>query len=99
MSLVYALAVFSSLYQANDPRMDFSPTSMFIAGAASIIGWMQIKKFNELSASYILTAHEIGLLHSDFRQIRTEDDFGDFVNDAEQAFSREHTQWVARTDN
>ncbi|MFM4163531.1 hypothetical protein AB8R75_29525 [Klebsiella quasipneumoniae subsp. similipneumoniae] len=33
---------------------------------SALIGWVQIKKYNELSASYALTAHEIGL-----RKVRT----------------------------
>jgi hypothetical protein len=28
--------------------------------------------------------------------VKSEDELSEFVNDAEQAFSREHTQWAAR---
>lgn len=97
--LIYGCAIASGLYQANNPDLSFSPTEVLIAIAASIVGWIQIKKFNELAASYILTAHEIGILHGAFSQIEDEKEFLDFVNDAEQAFSREHTQWVARSES
>jgi len=43
-----------------------------------------------------LTAHEIGLLQTRLGTIDSEEKFSAFVNEAERAFSREHTQWVAR---
>ncbi|EAZ1019703.1 DUF4231 domain-containing protein, partial [Salmonella enterica] len=64
--------------------------------AASIVGWVQIKKYNELAVSYFLTAHEIGDIKEQFNYISSENDFLEFVNNAEKAFSREHTQWLAR---
>lgn len=64
----------------------------------SVIGWVQIKRYSELTASYNLTAHEIGIIRSDSESISTEEDLSNFVNEAELAFSREHTQWVARRD-
>ena len=59
---------------------------------------MQIKKFNELNSSYTLTAHEIGIIQTRLQDVEAEEEFSDFVNEAELAFSREHTQWVARQD-
>ena len=67
-----------------------------IVFASSVIGWMQVKKFNELAAAYTVTAHEIGLIKPRLDAVGTESDFSDFINDAELAFSREHTLWIAR---
>lgn len=67
-----------------------------IVVAASIVGWMQIKKFNELGAAYTVAAHEIGLIRPKSDVVKNEGDFSEFVNDAEKAFSREHTLWIAR---
>lgn len=72
------------------------PLDALLVAASSILGWIQIKKFNELASSYALTSHEIGLVESRLDDATTEAAFELFVNDAEQAFSREHTQWVAR---
>ena len=72
------------------------PTEPLIVAASSVLGWMQIKKFNELASAYTLTAHEIGLLLDELDEQNSEKAFSDFVNQAELAFSREHTQWVAR---
>lgn len=66
--------------------------------ATSVLGWLQMKRHGELMASYNLTAHEIGIIKSNSESISTEEDFSNFVNEAELAFSREHTQWVARRD-
>lgn len=74
------------------------PTDIFVALAACLLSWMQAKKYSELSASYALTANEIGIIHEEIREIRTEIRFSNFIGDAENAFSREHTQWIARKD-
>lgn len=72
------------------------PTEPLLVLASSIIGWIQIKKFNELASAYSLTAHEIGIIQSRIDHASSETEFSEFVNEAERAFSREHTQWVAR---
>ena len=74
------------------------PTDVFVAAAASILAWMQAKRFSELSSSYSLAATEIGLIKDQATLITSEQEFSVFVADAENAFSREHTQWVARKD-
>ena len=63
--------------------------------AAGLLGWTQAKKYSELASSYSLTAREISRLQKRMAAV-TEEQFGGFVNDAETAFSREHTQWAAR---
>jgi SMODS and SLOG-associating 2TM effector domain 3/SMODS and SLOG-associating 2TM effector domain 1 len=72
-----------------------SPDPILIA-ASSIVGWIQVKKFNDLAAAYLLTAHEISIAVSEIEDISTEDRWARFVSSCEQVFSREHTQWVVR---
>lgn len=72
------------------------PVEPLLVLASALIGWMQIKKFNELATAYSLTAHEIGIIQTRSDAVQGEADFSEFVNEAERAFSREHTQWVAR---
>ncbi|WP_298786719.1 DUF4231 domain-containing protein [uncultured Campylobacter sp.] len=76
----------------------YLPVDVIIALASSLLSWIQAKRFTELSASYALTAHEIGFINEQIATINSEDDFSKFVGDAENAFSREHTQWAARRD-
>lgn len=76
----------------------FWPTDVLVAMAASVLSWMQAKRFSELAASYALAAHEIGLIKEQSLLPNTDEKFSLFVGDSENAFSREHTQWVARKD-
>lgn len=92
----YVLAIFLTLARIAFPQIKIWPIEPLIVIASTIIGWTQVKKYNELAFSYTLTAHEIGILQGRIVEVRTEADFSEFVNDAEQAFSREHTQWAAR---
>jgi ribosomal protein S17E len=78
------------------PTWQYWPIEPLIVIAASVVGWMQIKKFNELTAVYTVAAHEIGLIKPRSEAVKSDDDFSEFVNDAEKAFSREHTLWIAR---
>ena len=80
------------------PTGNYWPTDILVAAAASVMAWIQTKRFQELAASYTLTAHEIGLLRIALPNPPTTDKFSKYVSDAENAFSREHTQWQARRD-
>jgi hypothetical protein len=94
--VAYAVAIVLALIRIEYPDWELWPIEPVIVLASSFVGWTQIKKFNELASSYTLTAHEIGIIQNRIEEIDKEEDFAQFVNDAEQAFSREHTQWVAR---
>jgi hypothetical protein len=74
------------------------PTPALIVVGSSIVSWTQIKKYQDLATSYGLTAHEIGIIKDQSFKVQGEKELSGFVKDAENAFSREHTQWVARKD-
>ena len=95
-SVLYGLAALVVGVRIVVPTWQFAHPEPLIVAATALIGWMQIKKFNELSASYGLTAHEIGIIKGRAAHSMTEAEFSEFVDDAELAFSREHTQWIAR---
>lgn len=80
------------------PTTNYWPTDILVAAASAVMAWLQTKRFQELAASYALTAHEIGLLRISPPDGSSEDAFSVYVGDAENAFSREHTQWQARRD-
>jgi anti-sigma-K factor RskA len=94
--IAYVLAAAMVLVRIALPNSQYWPIEPLIVVAASVIGWMQIKKFNELAATYTVTAHEIGLIRPMADAVKNEGEFSEFVNDAEKAFSREHTLWIAR---
>lgn len=93
---VYVVAGVLALSRIAFPTWQYWPIEPLIVVAASIVGWMQIKKFNELAAAYTVAAHEIGLIKLRADSIANDEEFSEFVNDAEKAFSREHTLWIAR---
>ena len=95
---VNAIAVVLASLRIGFPSVSYWPTDVFVAAAASLLSWMQAKRFSELAASYALAAHEIGFVREQALEASTESAFSAFVGDAENAFSREHTQWVARKD-
>ena len=74
------------------------PTPVLVVAAGGVLTWLNTKRFRELAAAYSLTAHEIGIAKSGLTAIVEEVRFSEFVGDMENAFSREHTQWVARRD-
>lgn len=96
---INAIALICSLLKIGNVGYQYFPTDVLIAIAASLLTWMQAKRFSELSASYALTAHEIGIIREQADELVSDDSLSLFVGDAENAFSREHTQWVARKDN
>ena len=82
------------------PFLDLQlPVDLAFSIPIAVLGWIQIKRFQELASSYGLTAHEITFAKNDLAQAAgSEEKFQNFVGNTENAFSREHTQWYARKD-
>lgn len=95
---INSIAVICAIVRIARPDQQFWPTEVLVAAAASLLSWMQAKRFSELAGSYALAAHEIGFVREQSQLPDTEEKFSLFVGDAENAFSREHTQWIARKD-
>ena len=93
-----SLAIIFAISKIIWPHYDYWPTDIFVTLSSVIMTWLQVKRYQELAASYALTTHEIGLLRAEFPDDHDEHRFSIFVSDAENAFSREHTQWQARRD-
>ena len=98
MFVFQILAIVSVLIRIAYPSWDKLPTEVLAVAAASVLSWMQVKRFQDLSTSYNFTAQEIGMIKGVLQGVYDEEKFSDFVSDAENAFSREHTQWLARRD-
>ena len=92
---LHAIAIIGLLYNIKDPNLRL-PIETIAVVASGVLTWLQAKKHNELSASYTLTAHEIMLIKSETTRINTESELSEYIMNCENAFSREHTQWIAR---
>ncbi|HEU4959124.1 MAG TPA: DUF4231 domain-containing protein [Sphingomonas sp.] len=77
---------------------DLISVDFLFAIPIAIFSWIQVKRYQELASSYALTAHEITFIKANFVRANAEELFSRYVADAENAFSREHTQWYARKD-
>jgi hypothetical protein len=96
MCMAQAAALILILVRIAKPTWGTLPIDVCIVCAAAALTWIQIKKYQELSTAYSLAAHEISLLKEHSQDASNDAEFSKFVNDAENAFSREHTQWQAR---
>lgn len=96
--VINGLAVICAALRIKFVDVSIWPTDILVAVAASLLSWMQAKRFSELAASYALAAHEIGIIRERAMLPSSDAELSQFVGDTENAFSREHTQWVARQD-
>jgi|CZKJ01.1.fsa_nt_gi hypothetical protein len=80
------------------PNSNVRLTGFFASLASALIAWLQLKQHKELAQSYSVAELELGFIEEKARHIMTEQEFSDFVSDAENAISREHTLWIARRD-
>lgn len=80
------------------PEWGIWPTDVFVVAAGGIVTWIQLKRFQEIATAYALTAHEIGIVRGMLAESDSDEEFSIFIRDAENAFSREHTQWAAKHD-
>jgi len=96
---IIGIAILFAISKVRYPTASFWPTDFFVTSAAGLMSWIQAKRFQELSASYALAAHEISLIRQQTGVPMNDKELSKFIGDAENAFSREHTQWVARKDN
>ena len=93
------LAVIFLILRVAYPTSWYWPADVFVASSGFALTWIQVKRFKELAAAYGLTAHEIGVVRGELEQIDSEEKLAQFIADSENAFSREHTQWLARKDS
>jgi hypothetical protein len=62
---------------------------------AAITAWIQTRQYRTLAIAYTVTVLELASVRSKIANQHTEAEWAKFVNDAEEAFSREHTLWKA----
>jgi hypothetical protein len=94
--VVYVAAIAGAISRAVWPDWLYTPTEVFIILASAILGWIQVKKFSELSASYTLAAHQTGFMDGPLDEASTEEALSAVVKDAEAYFSREQAEWAAQ---
>lgn len=75
------------------------PIDGLVVIAASLIAWSESKRYSSLANTYSFTASEINYLSESFEDDIERAGLSTAVADAENAFSREHSQWLSRKDS
>ena len=96
--IAMGMAIGVHFWRAVDTRWDYWPGDGLITIALGFLTWLQAKRYQELAETYSIAAQDISMVEIGLGGISNEFEFSIFVGDAENAFSREHTQWVARKD-
>lgn len=91
------IALVYSIYLVINPGF-FNIVPLITTLAAVILSWLQVNHHQELAQSYAVTAHEINLILDHSAYIENETQLATYIADSENAFSREHTLWLARKD-
>lgn len=79
--------------------ISLSFTSIAITLTSIFLTWLQLKRFQELTESYAITAMELKFIKDKSKFVNNDSDLAKYVDDTENAISREHTLWLARRDN
>lgn len=76
--------------------VDINLLGLLAAAAAGAAAWLQAKEHATLANAYGIAAQELGVIRMRLAKPSDEADWAAFVEDAEEAISREHTLWLAR---
>lgn len=76
--------------------LDLDLLSVMAAVASGVIVWTQANRYTQLAEAYSVTSQDIALLATTLEGGSVEEEWAQFVHDAEAAFSREHAMWVSR---
>lgn len=100
VSIILSIFLFLDLKESiqSSTAQVYYPIEILLSILSVIFTWVQTKKYKELDKSYALASHEIGFIATQKELVKTENDLSEYVINSENAFSREHTQWIARKD-
>jgi hypothetical protein len=76
----------------------FNIQSVAGAVASAIISWVQAQRYTDLAASYGVTRSELSSIREGVQKQTTDGQWSTFVDEAEEACSREHRLWRATRD-
>jgi hypothetical protein len=75
--------------------IDFDALGILAAVAATVTAWIQAKQHQNLATAYSVTSLELTSIFSEVNLATDEEKWDEFVGQAEEAISREHTLWRA----
>jgi hypothetical protein len=75
--------------------IDIDLLAIAAAAVAGVTAWQQAKQHERLASAYSLASQELASIRALVDQVADEDGWSDFVDQSEEAISREHTMWRA----
>ena len=73
----------------------FDGLGLLAAIAAALTAWSQAKQYQTLNRAYFVASQELASIRSQIVRSMSEAEWAQFVQEAEEAISREHTLWRA----
>jgi hypothetical protein len=73
----------------------FDALGVVAAAVAACSAWLQVKQHESLARAYFIASGELSAIRGLIVHSYTEADWSDFVDQSEEAISREHTLWRA----
>ena len=86
----FGMAIVTAAY-----GLSVSVYSLLAALAVAGVGWLQIRQHRTVSDAYALASHDLAAINSTLDSVDGEEAWEEFVDQAEEAISREHTLWLA----
>ena len=94
--LFYILIIVLMILNIASPSTSL-PIELISAIVSALISWIEAKKYDELSCAYSLAKNDISIINNNVLEGEvSENEVSEYVINSENAFSREHTQWIAR---
>lgn len=90
------ISLISIVFLIKNPDSNWNIVGLCTTISASALGWIQLKRHQELKQSYTTATQELNFIVTLSDEVTTEDGFSKFVLDSENAVSREHTLWLAQ---
>lgn len=90
------IAILSIAFLIKFPESNWNLVGLFTTISASALSWLQLKQHQELKQAYTTAAQELNFIQASFGNVNSDLELAEFVLDAENAISREHTLWLAQ---
>lgn len=89
-----AVAIIQALLKATG-LIDVDLLAFGATVIAGVVAWVETKDFDTLESAYAVAARELAAINALIRYQDTEEEWANFVSNAEDSISREHTLWRA----
>lgn len=90
------LSIVAVIYLIKCPSSNWNLVGLFTTISASALGWLQLKKHQELKEAYTMATQELNFIVELSENVKNDEELSKFVLDSENAISREHTLWIAQ---